>query len=179
VRSKQIKNRIAGLGLIEAIMAVAILALITSLGTPQITSYIQLNRLSNSLAEFQSAITLARSEAIRRNVTVRLSTTGGTLGNIWGSGWQVWIDQNANNSFDLNIDPILLSKNQLPSGITANNLAGINQIEFSSNGFIKNFTPDNLATQTINIQICSDQTGEIVSISRNGLTTSARGGTCA
>lgn len=173
--SVQAKNHLAGVGLVEILIAIAILALVSLAAAPQLIDYIQNRRLYNSLNEFQSAVTLARSEAIRRNTSVRLSSINSNPNNLWGDGWRVWIDENANNQFEANVDLVLLSRGILPPGVTVNNAAGVATIEFSGSGFIRNFTPNNVTTQAIDIQLCTSNSGEVISISINGLTSNMRG----
>jgi type IV fimbrial biogenesis protein FimT len=174
VGSVQTKEKQTGVSLIELLIAVAILALLSLAATPQLIEYTEKRRLYNSLNEFQAAISLARSEAIRRNTSVRLSPVGDVQNNIWGSGWFVWIDEDSNNEFNTNNDVVLLSKSVLPPGVTANSNTSNATIEFTGSGFIRNFSPTNTTTQVIDVKLCTGVNGEVLSISRNGLTTSLR-----
>ncbi|MCE2744846.1 MAG: GspH/FimT family protein [Burkholderiales bacterium] len=176
--SGQTTKHQAGVSLVEILIAVAILALLALAATPQLIEYTEKRRLYNSLNEFQAAISLARSEAIRRNTSVRLSPVSNDQNNIWGSGWYVWIDQNSNSQFDTNGDVVLLSKSVLPPGVTASSNASNSTLEFTGSGFIRNFNPTNTTSQVIDVRICTGTTGELISISRNGLTTNLRS-TCA
>lgn len=73
-------------------MALVVLGILVALGAPSFASVINSNRLAAQVNDLVADIQLARSEAVRRNHTVRLcrSTDGSTCAT--GSGeWSGWV----------------------------------------------------------------------------------------
>lgn len=74
-----------GFTLVELVIAVSVLALLVSLSAPLYTSMTANNRARSAAYSLVSALTFARSEAIKRNVTVSVAP----LGTGWQEGWEV------------------------------------------------------------------------------------------
>lgn len=85
-----------GFTLIELMVAIAILAILLAIGVPSFQSFIASSRLTTANNDFVGAMTLARSEAIRRGtrVTVCKSADSATCTNTggWQQGWIVFVD---------------------------------------------------------------------------------------
>lgn len=64
-----------GFTLVELMVAVALLAILLGLAVPSFQTTIARNRLSTQANELLSALQASRSEALRRNRTVRFCTT--------------------------------------------------------------------------------------------------------
>ena len=82
-----------GFTLIELLVTVAVAAILAVVAVPGFRSLIQVNRAATQTNTLVSALTFARSEAIRRGTTVSMcpssnqtSCTGGTD---WSVGWVV------------------------------------------------------------------------------------------
>jgi type IV fimbrial biogenesis protein FimT len=86
----------SGHTLVELLFVLAIVAILSSLALPAMRDMLQQHRLSATVNDFLAAVTLARSEAIRRSAQVMLVPAGDG----WGSGWVVAIDRNANLQYD-------------------------------------------------------------------------------
>lgn len=84
--------RRAGYTLIEMLFVLAIAALLLGIAAPSLQSLLQQHRLTSAANEFFGAVTLARSEALRRGAPVTLLAAGPA----WNSGWTVLVDRNAN-----------------------------------------------------------------------------------
>lgn len=113
----------AGFTLIEAMVALAIAAILLTVAVPAFQDLVQNNRLVSHTNEFVTALNLARSEAIKRSVPVTIKKTG----TYWEEGWQVFTDLNADGVLDDNGDAnlceagedcLLLTHKGLPSGYT-------------------------------------------------------------
>ncbi|MEA5444700.1 GspH/FimT family pseudopilin [Gammaproteobacteria bacterium AB-CW1] len=81
-----------GFTLLELIITVAVAATVIALATPSFIAMVQNNRVTAQVNDFVTAVTMARSEAIRRGglVTLCRSTDEDTCagsGNDWASGW--------------------------------------------------------------------------------------------
>ncbi len=97
-----------GITLVETMVTVSILVILLMVAVPAYKSTIDGNRRATYANELLEDLTLARSEAIKRNkkVVVCASTSGTTCrvsGNAydWSGGWLMYVDSNGNGSLDL------------------------------------------------------------------------------
>ena len=86
----------SGHTLVELLFVLAIAAILTSLAMPAMRGMLQQHRLTSTANDFFAAVTLARSEALRRSAQVLLLPAGAG----WSSGWVVAVDRNANQQYD-------------------------------------------------------------------------------
>jgi len=100
-----------GFTLIELMVTLVIAVILVVISVPGFRSIIQNNRATTQANELLSAMTLARSEAIKRgtNVSVCSSTDQSTCAAslTWSSGWIVFVDINNNGTFDDDADASL------------------------------------------------------------------------
>ncbi|NJD24407.1 MAG: prepilin-type N-terminal cleavage/methylation domain-containing protein [Betaproteobacteria bacterium] len=76
-----------GFTLIELLFAVAILAILLALGVPSFATFIRDQRLKTASFELQSALILARSEAIKRGPSGVVTVSAKSAN--WSNGWTV------------------------------------------------------------------------------------------
>jgi type IV fimbrial biogenesis protein FimT len=131
-RFQILMNRNAGFTLIELIVTMALAAIILTIGVPSFRETLQNNHRATQTNEIISSFNIARSEAVKRGVQVRLckSSDGatcnstacdtGTGSNCWEQGWIVFADSNTNGSLDsgeiINVHSALGSNLTLRSG---------------------------------------------------------------
>ena len=94
-----------GITLVETMVTVTIMVILLMVAVPAYKSTIDGNRRATYATELLEDLTLARSEAIKRNkkVVVCASTSGTACsGNPsdWTSGWIMYVDANGNGSLD-------------------------------------------------------------------------------
>lgn len=94
-----------GFTLIEAMVVVALMAILAGLAAPSFTDTFRRYRVDATREDLIASINLARAEAIRTGQTVVLRRTnacGVALANNqdWSCGWQVFADINNNNLLD-------------------------------------------------------------------------------
>jgi type IV fimbrial biogenesis protein FimT len=84
-----------GLTLIELLIGLVVAAIILSAATPSFVRMIDNNRVTASANEFSASLALAKSEAIKRNRSVKLLAKAGG----WNAGYSVGIDLNDDDDF--------------------------------------------------------------------------------
>jgi type IV fimbrial biogenesis protein FimT len=106
----------SGFTLIEAVVVVAIIAILTALAAPSFKSLIQSNAMSSNVNSFLSDMRFARSEAVRRGGSVVMcgsklpestqSCNASSATNGWVTGWIVFDDLDKDGAHDAN-EPVL------------------------------------------------------------------------
>ncbi len=79
-------RRTRGFTLIEAMVAIAVLGILLVVALPGMQKVMAKQRMRSASYDVMSDITLARSEALKRNSTVVMEPLSGTD---WRSGWRV------------------------------------------------------------------------------------------
>lgn len=88
-----------GFTLIEAMVVVAIVAIIGAIAAPSFRDLLRNNRLSAASSTLQVSLSLARSEAAKRGSDSRVTVAANGTAGQWDNGWTVFVDKttNANN----------------------------------------------------------------------------------
>jgi type IV fimbrial biogenesis protein FimT len=144
IKSKISRRPSQGFTLIEAMMVVAISAILLAITIPGMRSMIENAAVNNAINAFSSAVTLTRVEAIKRGISVGMcpSTNADTadppscLSNSsdWSGGWLIFTDRSNSNSYD-NANSILIQ--------TQGRLFGSGPITRNSEAFLS-FRPNGL-----------------------------------
>lgn len=79
----------AGFSLIELLVVVAVFAILSSMAAPAFTSFIAGQRIKTAAFDLTAALTLARSEAIKRNASAGATVDMAPTGGAWTNGWTV------------------------------------------------------------------------------------------
>ncbi|MFI3217654.1 MAG: GspH/FimT family pseudopilin [Methylococcales bacterium] len=96
----------SGFTLLELIVAISIAGILMALAIPSFSDMMRNNRLTTYANELVTSLNLARSEAIKRGVTVTVAKTSATTASYWSeSGWNLFIDTDRDNNFDLPSSP--------------------------------------------------------------------------
>jgi type IV fimbrial biogenesis protein FimT len=79
----------AGFTLFELLVSITILAILATLAVPSFTGFIADQRVKAASFDLMSALTLARSEAIKRNASAATPVNLVPSGGSWANGWTV------------------------------------------------------------------------------------------
>lgn len=87
----------SGFTLAELLVALAIVAILLTLAWPSYQQFVVDSRVTAQANEFLTALTFARSEAVKRNTTVTVCKSadgaGCTTAGGWQQGWIVFVDE--------------------------------------------------------------------------------------
>lgn len=164
------KSHHNGFTLIELMVTISIISIVLAFGIPWFGNVITENRMATQANELVSAIAVARSEAIKQRVTVRLCSSEDTDAenptcagsNDWAQGWLVYAD--ANNDGVADAGEAIRVAEPLRAGSTLE--AGENSIAFDSRGFLmSNPVVFNLAP---NASSCQDGQARDIALSASG-----------
>jgi type IV fimbrial biogenesis protein FimT len=93
-----------GFTLIELVIILALVVIITTLAIPSFQSIINNNQIITTANNLASSLYLARSEALKRGVTVSVCASADqnfdSCGQDWHQGWIVFVNPNDQNSID-------------------------------------------------------------------------------
>jgi type IV fimbrial biogenesis protein FimT len=104
--------RIAGFTLLEVMIALAIVGVLVGVGVPSFREALLNVRISAQANDLMSDLSVARSEAVKRNLPVFLCPSkAGTScdGAAWSDGWMLYVDENNDTVFSA-ADLILKSR---------------------------------------------------------------------
>ncbi|MCP5313491.1 MAG: GspH/FimT family pseudopilin [Chromatiaceae bacterium] len=93
-----------GLTLVELMVTLAVAIVLLAVGMPLFTGVAANNRAVAEANALTAALKLARSEAVKRRVTVVVcSDDAGACGDAadWKDGWMVFVDENGNSVVDV------------------------------------------------------------------------------
>lgn len=142
----------AGFTLIELLMALAIAAIVVTLGIPSFQETMRSNRLTTQANDLVTAINLARAEAVKRRstVTVCASANQTTCAGSWSAGFIVLDDAN---------DEALQVYGAMKGAPT---VTGAAQLTYTADGF--------LAGGATSLMICADEgeAGRLIEITATG-----------
>lgn len=88
-----------GFTLIETLVVIAVVGILIALAAPSFQSVIMKNKVQAAASEFQSAMALARSEAVKRGGDARITVVANSLSSgsaVWTSGLTVFYDTTTN-----------------------------------------------------------------------------------
>ncbi|MFH1044299.1 MAG: GspH/FimT family protein [Pseudomonadota bacterium] len=87
-----------GFTMTEVMIVVVVIGILASLAAPSFSELIKSQKTKSMATDLNASLTLARSEAIKRNKNVTLSPT--TAGS-WQNGWQIADPDNAGSNIEV------------------------------------------------------------------------------
>ncbi len=123
-----------GFTLIELMVTITLVAIVMGIGVPSYQDFVVRNRIQTQASEIRSSLAMARVEAIRRGLRVRVCPgESGCNGSAnWHNGWNSFVDRNSDNAREEAKNETQLEVHiSLDGGST---LTGANHVIFKSDG---------------------------------------------
>jgi type IV fimbrial biogenesis protein FimT len=127
-------SKIKGFTLIELLVTLSIVGVLVAIALPSFAQMVKANQIQSAASEFQAALALARTEAIKRGGDARVTIVANSLaaGDAnWASGVTVFFDRTSDASANAppaavvgTPSPILMKTAALSSGISLTFNAG-------------------------------------------------------
>lgn len=158
-------SRAKGFTLIELMVVVALMGIMAAMAAPSFNTFLVRQRIKDANSELVSHLTLARSEAIKRNSDVTIGSVS-TSAN-WSSGWKV-------TAVESGVITTLAQSSNLKNLTLSSGTSGPGSIVFNRSGRTES------SAATISFQISdaspgSTVTGRCVSIGLTGVSSSKDG----
>ncbi|EDY87317.1 Tfp pilus assembly protein FimT, putative [gamma proteobacterium HTCC5015] len=158
-----------GFTLVEMVITIVIAAIALAIATPSMLGMVASNNATNEANRIISSLSLARSEAIKRNMAVNVGSKGS--GTDWSDGWQVYSDADSpasgNTNYSAAQDVLVEDADEVADGVTISVAPSQNWIAYGGSGFLME---SGLAS--IDIWVCADINGNTaqrhITISRSG-----------
>lgn len=126
-----------GFTLVEAMVTLAVAAILLAWAVPSMQSFISRNQMSTEVNNFMASLYFARSEAVKRlrDVSLCPSTDGASCANStdWAQGWMMYVNMDGDNAFGSG-DIVVQTNPSTPLGNTGNR----NRITFNPKGSSNN-----------------------------------------
>ncbi len=125
------RKNIVGFTLVELLVTISVVALMSAFAVPAFNGFLQNNRTITSSNSFLKALTVARSEAAKRNTNVSLCTSldglscqVGASATEWESGWLIFADTDSDGIVDAN-EEVVIANPGLAANFTLRDSSGL------------------------------------------------------
>lgn len=168
-----------GFSLIELMIALAIAAIVLSMGMPGMQQFIRDSRMTTQANDLITLINLSRSQAIHEGHRTELCISAdqqSCSNGSWADGWLVWVDRNDNLSLDSDEVSRIGAAIRLHTSAQSLNSAAssFTTLAFLPNGFADLGSGVAFATITLQPNNCSSNEGRQITINASGATKTVR-----
>ncbi|MGH8185626.1 MAG: GspH/FimT family pseudopilin [Steroidobacteraceae bacterium] len=159
------RERARGFTLLELMTAIAVLAVLAGLGVPAFTNIVRNNQIAAESGNLVTALTLARSEALKRGVRVSVCGAAGADACAedadWSDGWLVFTDDFGDIGVIDDQDEVVQVWPAPLSGVAVNTVD-------ASVTFTRNARAEFAATFNVLKDGCSGEQQRVISVGASG-----------
>ncbi len=138
-----------GFTIIELMVTLVVLGVLLSIAVPSFLNWIQTNSLNSYTRNLISALTLARSEAVSRQIGVTVRKGSPQTPQKWSDGFHMYTDPQGNSAYSQVTDTMIREVNLSVDGLTVQtNGSGNNFVSFKNTGTLNEASP-------VSITVCS------------------------
>ena len=134
-------KRFLGFTMIELLITLAVAAILAFIALPSFQTFMKNNRLRTQTSEIVAALSVARSEAIKRKAPISVcirdaaDNTQCIAGSEWRTGWIVFVDDNGDGDPDGGEDRLRVQQSYSNvSTITVAGFAATNYVQYRPDG---------------------------------------------
>jgi len=129
-----------GFTLIELLIAVAVLAIVATIGVPSFQHFMENQRIMERRDALLSGLSLARETALNQLQPVVLcpSSDGSSCGTDWNTGWLAFIDSDRDSTLDSGETILAVQQNDTRISVSLSGASSL--ITFLPNGFVNSST---------------------------------------
>ena len=138
-----------GFSLIEMVTVLSVLSVLLAIAAPGLASLTSANAVSGAQSDLATAMTLARSEALKRGAVVAIAATSPVHGAEFSGGWTIFVDANSNGALDAG-ETVVRQQDAYHGDLRVATASGATSIAFNGRGFL---VPSAMVTVTV----CSSQ----------------------
>ena len=143
-------GRESGFTIVEAMVVIAVAAILVGLAAPSMRSLIERNGVSQSVDSMLSSFSFARAEAIKRGMPVTMCRSANPEANpptcsanlAWNTGWLVFVDFGGDGGFDPTKGDLLL---RAQGGLQKNGTLDQSSTTYTNIQFLPTGTPKPIA----------------------------------
>ena len=160
-----------GFTLIELMTSVAVLAVLLVVTAPGLSGFVRSSKVRSAQSELVASLMLARSEATKRGATVGVAATASVVGDEFGGGWKVWVDENDDGVVNVG-ETVVREYPGFAGSAVLSTTGNVSRVSFASTGF---------ASASVTFKVCgkSDATkGYSVVLQRVGMADVSEGISC-
>lgn len=173
------RKRAGGFTLLELMTTLTVIGVLLTVGVPTFFDVVRNNRATANANELVNALSIARSEAIRRGVRIGVcrSSNGATCTGSWSDGWIVFRDTAVTDDANPPVVGEVLRAWPGPAGGAAvtTNPVNVGWVRFLPRGDVRTHVALPV-TFTIRAADCSGEQGRQVEVNAAGRATSQRVG---
>lgn len=92
------RKSLSGFTMVELMVTLAIASILVGIATPSFQTMISNSRLTAAANDLLSALSYARSEAVKRGIPVTIIRIEGSTASEWQPGWSIFADADGDNT---------------------------------------------------------------------------------
>ena len=124
------------MNVVDLLITIVVVTILVALAVPAFHTFVQNNRITSQVNELVTALTVVRSEAIKRKQTVSIcsSSNASTCTGSWEQGWIIFTDADGDGVVDAGTDQVLRVWDGLGGGATLTETSSLASIQFDKLG---------------------------------------------